>query len=182
MGTNRSGRSELMASHTSVPWLAEGLDYRVYRDQLPKRELAFATASFLPVRWNEDSAQTNLYLIVGGGGSRQNQQTSGSSLAAFELDRETRKFYGSIYCEALGIGTSEPIQLQRLTGGFAPYLADMDGIHTWLLIQIENQILNPNQTASTDVTPLLRITYNNALFQFGASFSGTWQFDWTIEI
>ena len=171
-----------MASHTSLPWLAEGLDYRVYRDQLPKREFGLATLSFLPLRWNEDSAQTNVYVIGGAGAVRQNQQTSGTSLAAFEFDRETRKFYGSLYCEALGIGTSAPIQLQRLTAGFAPYLADMDGIHTWLLLQIENQIFSPNQFTLIDVTPLLRITYNNALFQFGAGLNGTWQLDWTVEI
>lgn len=178
MSWNRPDWNELMVSSTFWPAFAPGLTYRVYREGPAKHHFVIPTLHMLPMRLNEEFSQANLYASVGAGVDQAEGRNGTALLGALEGDWETRSLGASLRYENLGTERAQPYELTRGRFGFAPYLAEFEGLHTWVYIQFESE----SRTAATEWTPVLRWTYLNTMLEFGASFTGAWQFNWAMEM
>ncbi len=157
---------ELNYSLTSSSAIALNTIKLDYEDQ----DLVFVLPQFnyKIFRQNEEDSQTNLYGSLGIGAGRYRDETEVAGLAAFQADYETRRIYTLLSAEHL---QTEGISLNRVRYrlGVAPYLADFEGIHTWLIAQVE---FTPELEEELTVTPMLRFFYKNYLLEFGVSLKG----------
>ena len=87
---------------------------------------------------------------------------------ALQSDWETRRFYSFLKVDYYGLKTST-LQLQGRIG-IAPYIADFDAIHTWLILQISD-VIEKNSHTST-LLPIIRVFRDSILVEFGSNFSG----------
>jgi hypothetical protein len=119
-------------------------------------------------RKNEAESQTNLYGSFGLGTARYRDQTEVAGVASFQADYETRRIYTLISAEHL---QTEAIGLNRVRYriGVAPYLADFESFHTWLIGQVE---FTPELDDEWTVTPMVRFFYKNFLVEIGSSLKG----------
>lgn len=116
-------------------------------------------------RWNETNSQANLYL-KSGLGQVETFDEGGSDLAAFigvGADWETRRWFTSYEARAYDFSSGETFR-QAARIGIAPYIGDYGDLHTWLMLQVENQ---PESQTTTTLTPLVRFFYGIQLVELG---------------
>ena len=116
-------------------------------------------------RWNEKTSQANLYL-KGGIGQADRFGPDGSELAGFiglGADWETRRWFTSYEGRAYDLGFDQTAR-QSARIGVAPYIGDYGDLHTWLMLQVENQ---PESETPTTLTPLVRFFYNVQMLELG---------------
>ncbi|MEL6861674.1 MAG: hypothetical protein AAGL11_07540 [Pseudomonadota bacterium] len=116
-------------------------------------------------RWNETGSQANLYLNTGVGqgdpfGAGDTELAGFVGLAA---DWETRRVFTSYETRAYDLGFDQSIR-HAARIGVAPYIGDYGDLHTWLMLQVENQ---PERETPTTLTPLVRFFYDVQLLEFG---------------
>ncbi|MBX9767738.1 MAG: hypothetical protein K2X47_10740 [Bdellovibrionales bacterium] len=172
MSENRAFQSELMIVHTPINnWSLgfHGATLRGFQNDPAKQVDVFAVMmNWLAVRGFGDDWQSNLYFGAGAGGMLT---------TSIEMDFETRKFYLSARTQGWGPETTDPLTYARARVGFAPYLSEMNGLHTWVLLQAEYH----SWTRVTDILPMVRFFYQNILFELGSSFRGRAQFNFVTE-
>ncbi|GAB5455676.1 MAG: hypothetical protein Hens2KO_19050 [Henriciella sp.] len=116
-------------------------------------------------RWNEKHAQANLY-FMGGVGQADAFGEGGVDLAGFvgvAADWETRRWFTSYEARAYDLGFDKTFR-QAARIGVAPYIGDYGDLHTWLMLQVDNQ---PESDTPTTLTPLVRFFYDVQLVEFG---------------
>ncbi len=116
-------------------------------------------------RWNETGSQANLYLNLGAG-QADPFGPEGPELAGFigvSADWETRRWFTSWSARAYDTGFDRTVR-QSARLGIAPYIGDYGDLHTWLMLQVENQ---PDSETPTTVTPLVRFFYDVQLLELG---------------
>lgn len=119
-------------------------------------------------RKNELDSQANIYLSGGLGTVRYQAEQGLAGLAAFQGDFETRRFYTLLSGDLI---QSESLDhsMFRYRIGVAPYIAEFDGFHTWLIWQVD---LGPQDEHEWTFTSVVRFFYNNYLTEFGVSTRG----------
>lgn len=120
-------------------------------------------------RKNELESQTNLYLLLGLGNVNYQSENNLASIAAVQADYETRRVYTLLHAEALQAEGDLDLYHLRYRLGLAPYLADFNDFHTWIILQLE---YTPELDNTFTVTPLLRFFYSNYLVEIGSSTRG----------
>ncbi len=116
-------------------------------------------------RWNEKTSQANLYFKAAAGQADPFGPES-AELAGFvgvAADWETRRWFTSYEARAYDVGSNQTAR-QAARVGIAPYIGDFGDLHTWLMLQVENQ---PESETPTTVTPLVRFFYNVQLLEIG---------------
>ncbi len=116
-------------------------------------------------RWNEKNSQANLY-FKGGIGQADAFGDGGVDLAGFlgvAADWETRRWFTSYQALAYDLGFDQTLR-QAARIGVAPYIGDYGDLHTWLMLQVENQ---PESETPTTLTPLVRFFYDVQLVEIG---------------
>jgi len=117
-------------------------------------------------RWNAPNAQANLYFKAGAGQADPFGDGADVEAAGFigiGADWETRRWFTSYEARAFDLGfTQDTRQAARI--GVAPYIGDYGDLHTWLMLQVENQ---PEAETPTTVTPLVRFFYDVQLLEIG---------------
>jgi hypothetical protein len=156
---SRGGSEELTAAYSFNALLAAGLDVGRWGDE----NVAFATLAALPLKWNAAGARGNLYLTAGAGavGSRPGYLTQA------DADVESLTLYASARYERLW---PDRHIYSRVRAGFAPFVAPMDGLQIWMLLQWSHAA----------VGPVLRFMYKTALWELGADRRST-TLSWTVE-
>lgn len=177
MNENRFNQSELMISRTFLPEWSAGIHYSEIRNTGEKQKYYYALLSYLPVRKNWEKWQGNIYLTSGLGLLNQSRNQKKSAYAAFESDIESRKYYYSLKAEAYHLNDHPVSSFYRLRSGFAPYLSEVNGLHTFVLLELSYFSWIKNH----DLTPMLRFFYQNILFELGVSLKGHGQFNFTTE-
>lgn len=130
----------------------------------------FGQFNYLIKRWNEMESQANIYLSVGGGTRHDSVENDAiAGYARIEGDYETRRIYTVLGAESLQSPGSVDFNRIRYRAGFAPYLAPIDELHTWIVAQIDYM---PEMKDEVTVTPLLRFFYNNYALEVGVSLNG----------
>lgn len=116
-------------------------------------------------RWNGDTSQGNLYFKAGVGQADPFGSDS-AELAGFlgiAADWETRRWFVSYEGRAYGLGFGQDAR-QSARVGVAPYIGDYGDLHTWLMLQVEN---DPEADTTTKLTPLVRFFYDVQLLEIG---------------
>ena len=120
-------------------------------------------------RWNAPASQGNIYLWAGPG----LRETSGDEYFAADLglqaDWETRRIYTQFDSDLLETEGPLDQRMFRLRGGVAPYLANYDGLQTFIIAQTK---YDPDGEAQWRAGPVLRFFYNNYLLEIGADQEG----------
>lgn len=117
-------------------------------------------------RWNTPTSQANLYFKAGAGqadpfGDGANVEAAG--FVGLGADWETRRWFVSYEGRAYDLGFDKDAR-QSARVGVAPYVGDFGDLHTWLMLQVENQ---PESDTPTTLTPLVRFFYDVQLLEIG---------------
>jgi hypothetical protein len=199
MWHSRASQIELMHSYTLYPNFSAG----AHLHSLQTISFVHAIANFLPLRWNAEGQQTNLYIGVGLGLGVTNTSTRKASLdllfkntlpttqLQLDFDSETRKLYFAFQALSIQKISNNKLSNQehnwfnregfynaKLRLGAAPYLASAGGLHSFVIAQLHFQ----NKTNEFNVTPLIRMFHQNLLVEFGSSFRGQLELNWKTEI
>ena len=117
-------------------------------------------------RWNTPDSQANLYFKAAAGQADPFGDGADVEAAGFVgvgADWETRRWFVSYEGRAYDLGfTQDARQAARI--GVAPYIGDYGDLHTWLMLQVENQ---PESETPTTLTPLVRFFYDVQLLEIG---------------
>ncbi len=142
-----------------------------YKDgESSRATFVIAQLNYLLKRWNELESQANIYASLGVGGRHDSRDADApAGYAALQADYETRRIYTLVAADTLQ--SPDEVQFNRLRGrlGFAPYLAPIEVLHTWLIAQVE---YTPEMEDETNLTPLVRFFYNNYALELGSSIKG----------
>ena len=123
------------------------------------KEYNLLEANYLVKRFNELGSQSNIYTGLQSGLDIDNQFKMG---AMVEADWESRVYYIS------GKYNYLDQNMTKFRLGYAPYLASYDGFHTWLMVEH----IYMSQENFNDVSPLVRLFYDQYLLEVGYSFKG----------
>jgi hypothetical protein len=136
--------------------------------------ITYARLNYLLHRWNQESAQANVF-VWGGAGAATGNAFSGTEAAVNvggQADYETRRLYASLktdYQKATAFG----IRVDTLQLGIAPYEHEYNQIATWLVVQARNYtggVANGIETAA-----LLRFFKGGAWIEAGVTNGGKLQ-------
>lgn len=131
-------------------------------------------------RWNAPDSQGNIYAGVGYG----EDETFAYQV---EADWEDRQYYvwGSFRgldsdakanAGELGSGNQS---IKKLRAGLAPYVVNADALHTWLILEYEN---NSFMSDRESLTPFIRLFYKNFLTELGYGFDNQFRFNFMIHM
>lgn len=137
-------------------------------------------ADYLAHRWNQKDSQGNLFLLSGIG-SAHREGDPGYDPAAFagiEADWETRRLYFMYENRLNWADTVDQSFSQKFRAGFAPWLSDYEGIHPWLILQVDH---HPEMEDNVVLTPIVRLYNPTLLTEFGVSNHGDVLFNWTYQ-
>lgn len=126
--------------------------------------------NYLVKRWNLPHGQGNIFSMTGAGTAFSNGRARFTTWTTILADYETRRIFTSYEARLMYAQGMETSLWQRARIGFAPYLANYDDLHTWLMVQVDH---HPEKNHDTAVTPLLRFFYKTLLVEGGISTRGT---------
>ncbi len=116
-------------------------------------------------RWNAPNSQGNLYLKLGAGAADPFGE-AGAGLGGFAgiaADWETRRVFFSYDIRARDFAGEQGVT-SAARAGVAPYVANFGALHTWIMVQVEN---DPRADNPVTVTPLLRFFRGPLLVEIG---------------
>lgn len=125
--------------------------------------------NWLLKRWNQPTAQANLYGGLGGGYGEAGD--GGGSLAGLgyaRFDYETRRIYTALDCKFFG-SSDFTRAVSTASLGFAPYKAEFDDLNTWLILKAEHVSESGEDIA---LIPEVRFFWKNYFLEFGVSTDG----------
>lgn len=116
-------------------------------------------------RWNAPQSQGNLYLKLGAGAADPfgSEDADFGSFAGIAADWETRRVFVSYDARARDFGGDESLS-HAARVGLAPYVAEFGALHTWAMVEVEN---NPEADNPVTITPLLRLFKGPLLVEAG---------------
>ena len=132
-------------------------------------EYGSLTLNTLVHRWNALNSQGNLYVIGGLGYGGATQSPGRVYVGGLQLDFETPQFYTAIMSRYLHQDILSSVD-GLLRVGVAPYIADYEGLQSWLVLQLS---YNGNLSRG-DVKPvaLLRMFFRTVLWELGSDING----------
>lgn len=179
MGWNSPTVTQWVANYSVTPWVAPAIEYFGLRGGKGDRELYFPQVGLLLKRWNNEGSQANIYINAGYGIDRKDGKNSGALNTEVQVDWETRRYYLDVELQSVRLVKSNPYNFGRFRAGFAPYLAEFEQLHSWLIMQAERSDYFGSETS---VTPLIRLFYQNVLIELGTSLKGEMNFNFMIHI
>jgi hypothetical protein len=177
MTTNDSMENSAMFSYSPTAWDAFGIRTDFMRND--ETWLHTLTYNRLLKRWNNAGSQANIFLMTGAGIGDNHGDMSPAAFGGMEADWESRRYYLSYENRFITSSANDQYFDQKTRIGVAPYIGDYESIHTWFMLQVQN---NPSADDKFIVTPLVRMFNTEFLTEVGYSsnktllFNATWQF------
>ena len=134
--------------------------------------------NYLVKRWNLPEGQGNIFSTSGVGVSRVDGENKFTAWSGILADYETRKIFVSYEPRLMYVDDVEKSVWQRARVGFAPYVANYDDLHTWLMLQVDHHPAKPDTIV---VTPLVRFFYHTTLVETGVNNNGDVMFNWVLQ-
>ena len=129
-------------------------------------------------RWNLPGAQGNIFNSSGLGVSRYQGDNEFTAWTGVLGDYETRRIFTSYEARVMHVDNVENYFWQKARVGVAPYIANYDGLHTWLMLQVDD---HPAKNDTWVVTPLVRFFYHTTLVEAGYSSNDHLMFNWVLQ-
>lgn len=124
--------------------------------------------NFLLKRWLNHDSQANLYAGIHGGFYKNSFSNGNVGHLFFMADWESRVHYTMAKVKRF-IYNGENKHNLTLRYGFAPFVAGMNELQSWLIIQ---GMYVEDQSRQVIITPMLRFFYKNVLWEIGHSTRG----------
>ncbi len=124
--------------------------------------------NFLLKRWLNYDSQANLYTGIHGGGYKNSFSNGKVGHLFFMGDWESRVHYTMFKVKRF-IYNGETRQNFTARYGFAPFIAGMNELQAWLILQ---GMYVEDQSREVNITPMLRFFYKNVLWEIGHSTRG----------
>ena len=181
MTANDSRAYSAMFSYTTNARTAFGVTWEYWRED--DWQFYGLQANRLLKRWNFPDAQANIYAFGAVGGA---YSTSGlnegdwkpAGFIGFEADVEDRRFYASYEARLYEAGSIDGFFMQKARIGIAPYIADFNETHLWLLLQVDHY---PESHDPVEFTAFVRVFRGNYWAEAGVSDTGEPLFNLTIQ-
>ena len=167
MGYYSAGMTDLEINHSLRYWFAPAVQMLRFKEGASSPDYFLGKLNFLLFRKNAESYQGNIYVHGGAGYSRL--QRGSVYHAGFTADVENRRLYSLVEWNILQNSQSTEQRWWKARAGFAPYLADFEGIHSWFILEV-NQKSSGN--TKVEIVPTLRFFYQNLLWEIGSSLRG----------
>lgn len=119
-------------------------------------------------RWLQRDSQGNLYLGAHTGTYKDDLGSGSASHAFIMADWEDREDYFLFRSKRYFYDGKES-QDYMVRYGFAPYVAGMDELQTWMIFQA---YYYKEQSREVVITPMIRFFYKNVLWEIGSSTKG----------
>lgn len=129
-------------------------------------------------RWNEADSQGNIFMLSGAGIATRGDEKAAVGWLGMEADWESRRYYVSYENRVIGSGVIDESFMQRARIGIAPYIANYDGWHPWLMLQVDHRPRNDDEIV---LTPLVRVFNSEVLGEAGISSTGDIMFNVTTQ-
>jgi hypothetical protein len=181
MGYHSADMSDLEVNYSVRSWWAPSVQLLRYTRGTSRPDVVLGKVNFLAYRWNGPATQANIYLHGGGGISRLAEERRGVYHLGFTADIETRRLYFAAEADTLRDKISAQANFWKVRGGFAPYLADFSGLHTWMILEAR-QLALAQEKRKVEIIPTLRFFYQNVLWELGSSLGGDIYFNYIIHI
>ncbi|MEM8799500.1 MAG: hypothetical protein AAGF15_05420 [Pseudomonadota bacterium] len=151
------------------PTASYSLGLRVERRRVEEFIYIGSQINYLARRWNMENAQANIYLSAGGGAAigdfgGVDTRSEAAGFLKFAGDWETRRWFVSYSARQFLVTDANDFFTQRARFGVAPYVADYNALHTWLMVDIAHRPEAPDEVV---VTPLVRFFKGPALLELG---------------
>jgi hypothetical protein len=129
----------------------------------------FAESNSLLKRWNGLGSQGNIYLLSGLGLPNQDSNSDMALHLGVQTDWETRRVYTYFRTDYYALETA----MLNLRGrvGVAPYIGNFEAVHTWLILQADDIIMEDTHTLA--ITPVIRWFKDNILIEVGSNFGNS---------
>lgn len=137
-------------------------------------------SNFLILRLNEPHSQANIYLQSSVGFSSEAELAEDlTGDLGMMLDWEDRRFLISYQNRYTWYPRAPDLLEHSARLGVAPYIGDYGDVHTWLMLQVDQDNLDGDAWL---FTPLVRLLYSVNLFEVGYSLKGDWLFNYTLRL
>lgn len=176
MQMNDGQQNSGMLSYSPTAKDAFGVRTDYLRDE--KNWLHTFTYNRLLQRWNTSDSQANIYLLSGLGASENSGDISPAATIGLEADWETRRLYTSYENRYIAADNINESYNQKVRFGVAPYIADYDDVHTWLMLEVSH---TPTAEDNVVVTPFVRLFTTEVLGEFGISNKKDVLFNLTLQ-
>ena len=123
-------------------------------------------ANVLFKRWNLSKSQSNIYFFSGLG-FKGDEASKLIKHVGVQVDWEDRRVYTHAHLHSYHTDKSRYFFQYRF--GVAPYVAEFNAIHSWLIVQIDTQFLGEEQC--TTLMPVIRVFKDNVLLEWGHNFN-----------
>jgi hypothetical protein len=136
-----------------------------------KRDITYARFNYLPVRWNMEAAQANVF-TWGSLGSAHVSETGDNVFgwnAGGQFDYETRRVYGSLRTD-YHASTVYHHRIDTLQLGLAPYKHDYQTLAVWFVVQAREY--TGGIYDGVEWAGLLRLFKRNTWFEAGLTQDG----------
>ncbi len=120
-------------------------------------------------RWNFPDAQANIFALSGVGIVDDGKDEDLAGSIGIEIDAEDRRFYGLYQNEYIKGGDIVDEFTQKFRLGVAPYIANYDDLHTWLIMEVRHR---PKQDDNIILQPTIRMFMGNYLWETGITEHG----------
>jgi hypothetical protein len=179
MAMTMNDSMENTATISYSPTAKDAFGFRTDYMRNDQTTLHTLTYNRLLQRWNNSDSQANIFLMTGAGVGEESGDISPAGFIGMEADWESRRYYVSYENRFIASTVNEQYFDQKARIGIAPYVGDYDALHTWVMLQVQN---NPTSNEKFIVTPLIRTFNTEFLTEVGYSsnktllFNATWQF------
>jgi hypothetical protein len=171
-------KTQAVLHYTPVRFWSIGYRYLVRKSH--QTESHSLQNNFLVHRFNQPESQANIYLQASLGIAHQVQHDLKPNYdLGLMLDWEDRRFLLS-YQNRYSFYT-EAVDLFEHTAriGMAPYVGGYGDVHTWLMLQVDQESL---QAKTWLLTPLVRLFYSVHLAEIGYSLEGSLLLNYTLRL
>lgn len=131
-------------------------------------------------RWNGAQSQANLYgkLSLGQADPFGEVGAKFSGFIEIAADWETRRWFTEYRLRASDFADNKSVHHSARLG-VAPYVGDFGDLHTWLMVQIEN---NPDRRKPINTTPFVRFFKGVHLVELGHTIEqDEWLANWIVR-
>jgi hypothetical protein len=183
LGTaNMSMYSDNEVNYSFHQQWSTGINHLRFTKDETNVEMGLLRLNHLLKRWNQDESQGNIYLISGIGvaDSGFDQVSSKAAyLGGIETDWESRTLLASFKYTHFNSPDLLDIGMSKARIGFSPFEASFDKLQTWIMLQ---GMYIKGVDKNVIVTPMIRLFYNNVLWEMGSSIRGEWMFNFMVHI
>ena len=176
---NQPHMSDNFIGFTFEPKTSIGLRQQRHTTSHGNYSGVWAQLTQLVKRWTRDNFQANLNAYGGMGRDfMEDHGSMNSYLWGLEADAETRSIYFLAKFEGMHTSLMPDHPITTVRYGQAAYLSEFEEMSQWLILQVK---LHPEIAHGVTVTPFLRSSYRNVLWELGSSFRGEWMFNMMVH-